>query len=290
MLRKEAIEYLRRRQRKEVLEKCHRIAVFGAIHSPSHIRTEKLLSYGVEVAPIRMDKERYLGMPCYAHLKDVPGPVDIVQVYPTEDLDLGQIARETVEKGAKAFWVEEDEISQEVREVLVHGKVQVVEHESLEKEYSKHFPFTGPGPEPNHRGSAASIKDRMTKKPVTVRTRDGLNEAMVKMKKGGFRHLPVVDGQGKLIGVLSDRDIRLIRPSGAFVSREDEALQIWSTSVEQAAIFDPVSIRPDVSLEQAAGLMLHWEIGGLPVVTDEAVLVGIITYSDLLREFIARGR
>ena len=99
--------------------------------------------------------------------------------------------------------------------------------------------------------------------------------------------MPVVDEDGKLIGMLSDRDIRLIRPSLAFVKDEDAALQIWSTAVRQAMVFNPVPIAPDASIGIAAKLMLRWEVGTLPVVRDKDVLVGIITYTDLLRELAA---
>jgi CBS domain-containing protein len=90
--------------------------------------------------------------------------------------------------------------------------------------------------------------------------------------------------------MLSDRDIRLIRPSLAFVTREEAEQQIWSAYVKQAAVFDPVTVGPDISLERAAETMLRWEIGALPVVKDGGTLVGIITYTDLLREFVARER
>jgi acetoin utilization protein AcuB len=129
----------------------------------------------------------------------------------------------------------------------------------------------------------------MTKNPVTVKPGDTLKEALDKMKKGRFRHLPVVDEEGKLIGMISDRDIRLIRPSLAFVSSEDAAVQLWLTAVRQAAVFNPVTIPPDAPLEQAAELMLRWEVGALPVTTAGEKLVGIISYADLLREFVARG-
>ncbi len=286
-------EYLLRRQRKEVLEKCHRIALVGAGTDPncaSRIRTEKLLGYGLEIVPVIPRLKKYLGFPCYSSLAEIPGEVDIVQVYPCEGVDLPKVARETVEKKAKAFWVEEDECSLEVREILSQGGVQVVEHESLEREYSKHFPFLGPGHVPTSSGKRVTVEGRMTRHPVTVQRHDGIKDALEKMKQGRFRHLPLVDDQGgKLIGMLSDRDIRLIRPSLAFVSHEEAATQLWSTSVEQTAVFDPVTIPPDASLEQAAELMLRWGIGGLPVISKERVLMGIITYTDLLREFVARG-
>ena len=105
-----------------------------------------------------------------------------------------------------------------------------------------------------------------------------------KMERGHFRHLPVVDNDRKLIGMLSDRDIRLIRPSLAFVDKEDAAVQLWSLAVQQAAVFDPISVKSETTVKEAAELMLRWHVGGLPVTDDQNKLVGIITYTDLLRE------
>ena len=63
-------------------------------------------------------------------------------------------------------------------------------------------------------------------------------------------------------------------------------MQLWSISVQQAAVFDPISVKPDTSLKEAAELMLRWHVGGLPVVDDRDKLIGIVTYTDILREFI----
>jgi acetoin utilization protein AcuB len=128
----------------------------------------------------------------------------------------------------------------------------------------------------------------MTEKPATVTAGEALKDAISKMDKGKFRHLPVIDNDGKLIGMLSDRDIRLIRPSLAFVNKEDALVQLWSIAVQQAAVFDPVRVRPDTTLKEAADLMLRWHVGGLPVVDRQEKLVGIITYTDILREFVGR--
>ena len=110
------------------------------------------------------------------------------------------------------------------------------------------------------------------------------------MERGRFRHLPVVDGTGKLIGMLSDRDVRWIRPSLAFADKEEANVQLWSTSVQQAAVFEPVKVTPETTVKEAAGLMFRWQVGGLPVVGDKDKLIGIITYTDLLREFVAHGQ
>lgn len=124
----------------------------------------------------------------------------------------------------------------------------------------------------------------MTKNPATLKPENGIKEAIRIMERGHFRHLPVVDEKGKLLGMLSDRDIRLIRPSLAFVSTEDAMVQLWSIAVQQAAVFDPITVRADASLREAAQTMLRWQVGGLPVVDGRGALVGIITYTDLLRE------
>ena len=128
----------------------------------------------------------------------------------------------------------------------------------------------------------------MTRNPATAKAVDGLMDAMWKMEHGHFRHLPVVDEQGKLIGMLTDRDVRQIRPSLAFTGKEEAAVQLWSISVQQAAVFEPISVKPDQSLREAAELMLRWHVGGLPVVEDHDKLVGMLTYTDILREFVGR--
>jgi acetoin utilization protein AcuB len=164
-----------------------------------------------------------------------------------------------------------------------------VEYEDLITEYLKHAPFTlGPAGPVRKDRKAAKVKERMTRHPATVKPDDALKDAMGTMEKGHFRHLPVVDENGKLIGMLTDRDIRLIRPSLAFVTQEDASVQLWSIAVQQAAVFDPIKVHPETTLKEAADLMLRWQIGGLPVVNDQERLVGMITYTDILREFVGR--
>ncbi|HUK41157.1 MAG TPA: CBS domain-containing protein [Candidatus Acidoferrales bacterium] len=284
--------YLVRRQRKAILESCRRIAVVGASEDPnseSFVSIEKLLGMGLEVIPVFPNRESLLGLRCYAHLSQVPGKIDIVQVYPGEGIDFRELAREAVQKQVGTFWVEQDEAStRDIEDILAAGKVQLVEYENLITEYIKHTPPTTSPIQPRKEKKAARVKERMTRNPSTVKPDDGLKDAIWKMERGHFRHLPVVDDGGKLIGILSDRDIRQIRPSLAFVNKDEAMVQIWSLSVQQAAVFDPVKVGPDTTLKEAAELMLRWHVGGLPVVDNTDKLVGVITYTDLLREFVGR--
>jgi CBS domain-containing protein/predicted CoA-binding protein len=281
---------LLRRQRKAILENCRRIAVTGLSgdpDSPGFIGMEKLLGLGLEIIPVVPDRESLLGLRCYARLRDVPGKVDIVQVYPGEELDLAQLAREAADKGVSTFWIEQNiGASKEVEAILVNGRMQLVEYENLETEYMKHIPFADASRPSRKDKKSAKVRERMTRNPATVRPEDGIKDALWKMEHGHFRHLPVVDEQGKLIGMLSDRDIRLIRPSLAFTNKEDALVQLWSISVQQAAVFDPITIKQETTLKEAAELMLRWHVGGLPVVDEHGKLVGVITYTDLLREFV----
>jgi acetoin utilization protein AcuB len=160
-----------------------------------------------------------------------------------------------------------------------------VEYENLETEYLKHTPVA-PALRRDRKG--AKVYERMTRNPVTASATEPLKDALAKMERGKFRHLPVVDDGGKLTAILSDRDVRLILPSLAFVSKEDAGLQVWSMTVQQAAVYDPISVNGETSLKEAAGLMLRWHVGGLPVVDRQGKVIGIITYTDILREFVGR--
>ena len=285
--------YILRRQRKAILESCRRIAVVGASSDPnssSYVAIEKLLGLGLEIIPVFADRESFLGLRCFRNLREVPGKIDIVQVYPNKEIDFVALAQASVDRGVNTFWIEQGvAASREVEDILVNGHVQLVEYENLETEYLKHVPFTmATGTAPRKDRKATKVKERMSKSPATVKPDDGLKDAIWKMEHGHFRHLPVVDEKEKLIGMLTDRDIRLIRPSLAFVKKEEAEVQLWSIAVQQAAVFDPIRVKPETTLKEAAELMLRWHVGGLPVVDDHERVVGMITYTDLLREFLGR--
>jgi CBS domain-containing protein len=284
--------YLLRRQRKAILEHCRRIAVIGASGDPdseSYVAMEKLLGLSLEIIPIFSGRESFLGLRCYSRLRDVPGKIDIVQVYPDGVTSLTELAKEAVEKGVSSFWIEKGlAASKEVEDILSNGRVQLVEYESLETEYLKHTPMMTSAVPVRKEKKAVKVKERMTRNPITVTPEEALKDAVRKMERGHFRHLPVVDNDGKLIGMLSDRDVRLIRPSLALVGKEDAMVQLWSLAVQQAAVFDPIAVKPETTLKEAAELMLRWHVGGLPVADDQNRLLGMITYTDLLREYVGR--
>jgi acetoin utilization protein AcuB len=116
------------------------------------------------------------------------------------------------------------------------------------------------------------VGNRMTKEPVTITADVLLSEAQEKMRKGGFRRLPVI-GDGKLVGIITDRDLRA---HGGYLERT-RANGVMTEKVR--------TVSPATTLEEAAQILLHYQIGGLPVV-DDGRLVGIITTSDVMKAFL----
>ncbi len=111
----------------------------------------------------------------------------------------------------------------------------------------------------------------MTKDPVVAKSTETLAAVRQMMDKGSFHRVPVVDGD-KLVGIVSDRDLRQHTGTLARVK------------VNAAMTTPVVSVTPTTILEAAANLLVKHKIGALPVV-DGGKLVGIITATDLLRAF-----
>ena len=119
------------------------------------------------------------------------------------------------------------------------------------------------------------VRHWMTTDVVTINKEASIQEALALMKQGSIRHLPVVDQDGKLLGWVTDADLR-----GVLIASMLEEL-----TLEDVMIRRPFIVSPDMSLEEAAHLILEKKIGGLPVVQDDR-LVGIITTIDILSAFI----
>jgi acetoin utilization protein AcuB len=119
------------------------------------------------------------------------------------------------------------------------------------------------------------VARRMSKNPIAISPEASIQEAMELMKKQSIRHLPVVDQTKRLVGWVSDTDLR-----GALIASMIEELV-----VRDVMIADPVTVSSTDFLERAARLITEQKIGGMPVV-DNNKLVGVITAVDILEAFI----
>lgn len=124
---------------------------------------------------------------------------------------------------------------------------------------------------------------RMTKDPKTVGPGDSLARAAEIMRENRVNHLPVVEG-GKLVGILSDTDLR----NAALVSEGAQGTAGWLLEgrVREVMRTEVWSVTPDDALEDALLVMTQKRFGSLPVLTGDR-LVGIITKIDLLDAFAA---
>ena len=130
-----------------------------------------------------------------------------------------------------------------------------------------------------------TVNDLMTVIPLTVSPDTTLRNVIGIMKSEGCRQLPVLD-KGKLIGIISDRDVRLIMNSPIVLHGrwQDEEL-LDKMTAEGCMTTNPITVSPDTSAKKAAEMLQTYKFGALPVV-EEDTLVGIITVTDFLGYFI----
>ncbi|MGH8641535.1 MAG: CBS domain-containing protein [Burkholderiales bacterium] len=133
------------------------------------------------------------------------------------------------------------------------------------------------------------VKDIMSRDVRTLGRNDRLAVADALMQQDRIRHLPVLDGDGVVCGVVSQRDLfrgALLRALGYGGRAEDRLLN--QVLVKEAMSAELYTASPDMPVAEAAREMIERKIGCLPVVDGEK-LVGIMTETDLVR-LVSEGR
>ena len=130
------------------------------------------------------------------------------------------------------------------------------------------------------------VEQRMSRDPITVSPDDTLARALQLTRTHRIRHLPVVGGDGRLAGILSDRDIRLAMPSPLTVEDAERADFLERTPVAAVMIRRVVTTEPGEPIENAAKQLYQHRIGSLPVVDGGGRLLGILTETDILHAFV----
>jgi acetoin utilization protein AcuB len=125
------------------------------------------------------------------------------------------------------------------------------------------------------------VKDRMTPDPTTGNPDMSVTDAQDLMKSGGFRHLPILDDSGKLVGLISKGSLASALPADTSnLSRFEVSYVLAKIKVRSIMVEDVVTATPDTPIEIAARMMADNLIGCLPVLEGDK-LVGIITDRDL---------
>ncbi|HEU5360451.1 MAG TPA: CBS and ACT domain-containing protein [Candidatus Deferrimicrobiaceae bacterium] len=130
------------------------------------------------------------------------------------------------------------------------------------------------------------VAKRMMRNPVFVDENDSMKKAMDILKHREIRHLPVLRGGDKLVGILTERDIKQASPSPATALEIREIYYLLDKIiVKQIMTRRPYTIAPNAPIEEAALIMREKKIGCLPVL-EGGKLVGILTETDILDAFI----
>lgn len=130
------------------------------------------------------------------------------------------------------------------------------------------------------------VKDRMTSHPLTITPDTSFPEAFKMIRERRIRHLPVVDEDEKLIGIVAQTDLLHASPSKATPLNVFEINYLLANMhVREVMSSPPITVPEDVPLEEAARLMVEKKIGCLPVMRD-GTLVGMITETDIFETFV----
>jgi len=131
------------------------------------------------------------------------------------------------------------------------------------------------------------VSDLMSDTLEVVSPDAHLHDVLIKMNRAGYRQLPVV-ADDKLVGIISDRDLRLavnspVVQGGADLKRESVLDEV---QVDQCMTPDPQCVSSDMPAHEVADLLSLNKFGAMPVV-DEGKLVGMISYIDFLKHYAA---
>ena len=138
-------------------------------------------------------------------------------------------------------------------------------------------------------GDLMRVRDYMRTEPYTLMPNDLVSVAYQRMHESHIHHLPVISEGCKLVGILTDRDIRLAGASSEPHLALYEWVQVLEKMTVNAIMSAPVqTVRSDMDVADAGQLFLDHKFGCLPVVYDDDMLEGMLTVTDLLRAYVAQ--
>ncbi len=138
-------------------------------------------------------------------------------------------------------------------------------------------------------GELMLVKDYMKTEPYTVMPNDLVSIAYERMYELHIRHLPVISGGLKLVGIVTDRDIRQAGASTEPHLAPHELVHLLEKMTVNSIMTTPVeTVDGDMAVADAGQMFLDHKVGCLPVVSDEGLLSGILTVTDLLRGYVVQ--
>jgi acetoin utilization protein AcuB len=131
------------------------------------------------------------------------------------------------------------------------------------------------------------VKNWMSTQVITIDAKDSMQDAMSLLKHHTIKMLPVMK-KGKLVGVITDRDLKRASASDATTLEIHELLYLLSKiRIEEIMTINPITVPEDFTIEEAAEVLLKNKISGLPVLDPEEQLAGVITQTDIFKVLIS---
>lgn len=131
------------------------------------------------------------------------------------------------------------------------------------------------------------VTSYMKKAPMTVHPETSIAEVKGILDSKHFRHLPVVDADGLLLGMVTDRDVRSAYPSSVARGKQldDEIQKVGQSPVCEIMSWDVVYLSPYSTLDDALIMLDRKTVGALPVVDDNRTVIGIFSIRDLIKAY-----
>lgn len=127
------------------------------------------------------------------------------------------------------------------------------------------------------------VSDYMVHEVTTLDEQTRLLDAVLLIRRSGKRHIPVVDAEGRAVGIITDRDIARVAPSMLTPINADAYNQLFeSTPITKVMTRPPVTIKPEAPIAEAVEMLHAHKVGALMVVNDGGMVVGILTVTDML--------
>jgi acetoin utilization protein AcuB len=131
------------------------------------------------------------------------------------------------------------------------------------------------------------VENWMNPDVITVDADDSMLDATKILKEHNIRHLPVLE-KGKLVGIITDRDLKRASPSDATALEAHELLYLVANiKVREIMTRNPITVPYNFTIEEAAQILLEAKISGMPVIDKNGDVIGTITQTDLFKVLIS---
>ena len=193
----------------------------------------------------------------------------------------------TFDKSTMLEIVEQTAATTAVKKVLPKNEEErLLQDENLLRKKNAGKAYSAMSSALKERGIALHAHQIMTAPVVTLLPNTSIANAWTLFRERRFRHVPVVTEQGKIFGVISDRDLLRYAATTGKVPPYSEFAPEASTSIEALTKTRVITSSQETEIRQIARMLFEQRIGAMPVVSDKGIIEGIITRSDILRTLV----